>query len=108
MEQKTPRARAEAAMSTVDIDKELREWLADFATGLQGDPYYSVLPDEIDENDIKELKSTLKAELLAKMPRRAYPQEINRPNGEPPSVTIDRCDAYNECLDEITKTVNEL
>jgi len=84
-------------MSTVDIDTKLAEIL---------DPICP--PTRVRANIIKELKATLKAELLAKMPRRAYPQEINRPNGEPFSVTLGRCDAYNEALSEITKIVNEL
>lgn len=86
-------------MSTVDIDKELREWLADFATGLQGDPYYSVFPDEIDENDIKELKSTLKAELLAKMPKEDFKASKYHP---------EYWRGRNETIIEITKIVNEL
>ena len=99
-------------MSTVDIDKQLREWLADFATGMQGDSYYIIEPDDIYDDDIKELKATLKAELLAKMPKKQYtsvglvtdPHDLSKgPDGKIPIQN-----GYNQAITEITKIVNEL
>lgn len=34
---------------------KLRVWLADFATGMQGDSYYVILPNDIYDDDINEL-----------------------------------------------------
>lgn len=90
-------------MSTVDID-ELYIFMDTIILDNKSRIRYRQLFDKV----LKAQTTHLKAELLAKMPKRAYPQEINKPNGEPPSVTIDRCDAYNECLDEITKLIEEL
>ena len=53
------------------------------------------------------IKQLMIDEFEKMIPNRAYPQEINRPNGEPASVTIDRCDAYNEALDDIRQKIEE-
>lgn len=89
-------------MSTVDIDKVLEDWGNCAHAAKQA-------KDRTEWNARKaEAKATLKAELLAKMPKKITPLKINAHEDEPVSVRIARCDAYNEAITEITKIVNEL
>jgi len=52
-----------------DLEKQLREELAELATSLQGDSYYSVLPDELGDEHIKPFLNIIAVQNLALLTR---------------------------------------
>jgi len=52
-----------------ELTKQLREELAELATSLQGDSYYSVLPDELGDEHIKPFLDIITAHTNAEIAR---------------------------------------
>lgn len=52
-----------------ELAKQLREELAELATSLQGDSYYSVLPDELGDEHIKPFLDIITAHTNAEIAR---------------------------------------
>ena len=52
-----------------ELTKQLREELAELATSLQGDSYYSVLPDELGDEHIKPFLDIIATQNLALLTR---------------------------------------
>lgn len=85
----------------MNIDKELDNIFDDY--------YAPIMVGDSSRKGLKQGIKQLFQELIKDATRRkVYPNIVNRPAGEPASVTINRCDAYNEALDNVRQRAKEL